>query len=88
MRVSRIIYHPDFVKELRELETSIQLRAIKTEDLFRDNPLHSSLRLHQLSGKLQGSWSISVNMKVRILFVRQENGDIVFYSIGRHAIYK
>lgn len=88
MRVERILYHPEFVTELQKLPELIQRRAVKAEEVFRENPLHPSLRLHRLHGRLVGSWSISVNMKIRILFTRQESGDIVFYSIGRHAIYK
>jgi len=88
MVVRKILYHPKFAEEFRELDTTIQKRAIKTEKLFLQNPLHPSLRLHPLKGKLEGSWSISVTMKVRIIFKRMGNGDIVFYSMGHHDIYR
>ena len=64
------------------------MKTLKTERLFRANPLHPSLRLHQLKGKLTGSWSISVTMNVRIIFARLENGEIVFYSVGQHDLYR
>jgi len=88
MVVRKILYHPKFVAEFKALETSVRKRAVKTEKLFRKNPLHPSLRLHPLKGKLEGSWSLSVTMKVRVIFKRMENGDIVFYSIGHHDIYR
>lgn len=88
MLVKTILYHPKFVQEFRALDVTLQERAGKIEKIFRSNPLHPSLRLHPLKGRLQGSWSISVTMKVRIIFTRLENGDIVFYSIGHHDIYR
>ncbi len=88
MIVQTILYHPKFVEEFQQLPKVVQERAIKTERLFRANPLTPSLRLHGLQGKLKGSWSISVTMKVRIIFKRMENGDIIFYSIGHHDIYR
>lgn len=88
MVVYTISYHPDFVKELKKLEHSIQKRAVKTEALFRANPLHPSLRLHRLKGALVGLWSLSVSMRVRIIFKRMQNGDIIFLSIGQHDLYR
>lgn len=88
MVIKSILYHPKFVDEFRSLPKSSQLRAVKTERLFRTNPLHPSLRLHPLKGKLAGSWSISVTMSIRIIFKRLEKGEIVFYSIGQHDIYR
>lgn len=88
MMVGRIEYHPKFVQELRALPAYLQQRAIKTEKLFRANPLHPSLRLHALKGNLKGSWTLSVTMSIRIIFTRMENGDLVFYSIGKHDIYR
>ena len=88
MLVKQILYHPDFIKDLKRLDHFVQLQAVKTEELFRDNPLHPSVRLHPLKGKLKGLWSISVTLNVRIIFKRLKNGELVFLSIGRHDIYK
>ena len=88
MKVKNIRYHPAFIKDIQRLSKEEQTRAIKTAELFQSNPLHPSLRLHALKGKLVGSWSISVTMKIRIIFKRVEDGGVVFYSIGRHDIYQ
>ena len=88
MMVKTILYHPKFVAEFRGLDAILQERAIKIEKLFHSNPLHPSLRLHPLKGRLKGSWSISVTMKVRIIFMRLEDGSVVFFSIGHHDIYR
>ncbi|MEK9156627.1 MAG: type II toxin-antitoxin system mRNA interferase toxin, RelE/StbE family [Patescibacteria group bacterium] len=88
MFVKRIFHHDDFLKDFCELSWDVQKRTVKIGKLFRENPLHPSLRLHQLHGSLMGIWSISVTEKIRILFQREESGDIVFLSIGHHDIYK
>lgn len=86
--VKEILYSSKFVAELRKLPKAILALAIKKEKIFKDNPLHPSLRLHALQGKLKGLWSISITGSYRIIFQRQANGDILFISIGKHDIYR
>jgi addiction module RelE/StbE family toxin len=87
MKVINIEYSSIFIKQIKNIPRRIQEKAILKEQIFRENPLHPSLRLHNLKGKLDGYWSISINRYYRILFKIKENGDIVFLSIGTHAIY-
>lgn len=88
MIVKEIHYSKKFIKELKKLPNDIVNLAIKNEKIFRENPIHSSLRLHQLKGKFKGIWSISLSSNYRIIFERMKNGDILFISIGKHDIYK
>ena len=88
MIIREIYYSRKFVKRFKKLPSQIIDFAIKKEEIFRKNPLHSSLRLHELHGKLKNLWSISITSNYRIIFERMENGDIVFVSIGKHDIYK
>lgn len=88
MIVKEILYSSKFVAELRKLPKALLMLAIKKEKIFKDNPLHPSLRLHALQGKLKGLWSISITGSYRIIFQRQANGDILFISIGKHDIYR
>jgi addiction module RelE/StbE family toxin len=88
MIVKNIFYSKKFVKELRYFPEEIIHLAIKKEKIFRENPLHSSLRLHELHGKFEGIWSISITSNYRIIFERMPDGDILFISIGKHDIYK
>ena len=88
MIIKNIHYSKKFIKELRILPKNIIDLTIKKEKIFRENPLHPSLRLHQLQGKLTGIWSISITSNYRIIFTRMDNGDILFISVGRHDIYK
>ncbi|MBI4272569.1 type II toxin-antitoxin system mRNA interferase toxin, RelE/StbE family [Candidatus Uhrbacteria bacterium] len=88
MIVTTIFYSSKFIKELKTLPTEIIRLAIVKERIFRNNPLHPSLRLHALRGKLEGIYSLSISGNYRIIFERQKNGDILFISIGTHDIYK
>ena len=88
MIITAILYSSKFVGELKKLPAELVTIAIKKEKIFRQNPLHPSLRIHPLKGKLNGLWSISITGGYRIIFERQQNGDILFVSIGKHDIYK
>ena len=59
----------------------------KTLELLELNPNHSSLRLHGLSGRLDGLQSISINLKYRITIemVIIEN-EIVLINVGDHDV--
>ena len=88
MIIKNIYFSKKFIKELKKLPKGVIEIAIKKENIFRDNPLHPSLRLHELHGKFKGIWSISLSGNYRIIFERMKNGDILFISIGKHDIYK
>lgn len=88
MKIKAIHYNEDFRKQFLKLPKGIQKKACKTEALLRENAFHPSLRLDKLRGKLEGMWSISINMKNRIIFKPQQDGVILFISIGSHAIYE
>jgi len=88
MIIKNIHYSKKFVKELKRLPKEIIDLAVKKEKLFRENPLHLSLRLHPLHGRFEGIWSISITSNYRIIFERMPNGDILFISVGKHDIYK
>lgn len=88
MQIKTIHYNETFEKQFRTLSKIIQKKAVKAETLFRTNPFHPSLRLYKLEGKLKGLWSISLDMKYRIIFKPLEDGMILFISIGVHSIYE
>lgn len=88
MMIKEIYYSKKFAQQLKKLPEFIQKKAIIKEKLFVENPFHPSLRLHPLKGEYEGIWSMTINMGYRIIFERQENGDILFMSIGKHDIYR
>ncbi len=75
----------------RFLKRQPQLREQyrKTLMLLEANPHHPSLRLHALSGRLDGLHSVSINLSYRItleLLIR--DGQIVPINVGDHdAVY-
>ncbi len=61
----------------------------KALELLELNPHHPSLRLHGLSGKLDGLQSISINLKYRIIIeMIITETEIVLINVGDHdAVY-
>ncbi len=88
MIIENIYYSKRFKKEFGNLPRIIAELVNKKEQQFKKNPLHPSLRLHGLKGKLKGFWSISITRNCRIIFKRKDNGDILFFSVGKHDIYR
>lgn len=74
-----------FLKRHPELRT----QYLKTLQLLEANPHHPSLRLHALSGKLAGLYSISINISYRItLELIIQNEEIIPVNVGDHdAVY-
>ncbi|MDD2915253.1 MAG: plasmid stabilization protein [Gallionella sp.] len=74
-----------FLKRHPELEK----QYLKALQLLELNPYHPSLRLHALTGRLQGLHSISINLSYRItleLLIRDE--EIIPVNVGDHdAVY-
>ena len=57
----------------------------KTLRLLELNPSHPSLRLHSLGGKLQGLYSVSINMTYRIsLEFTIHEDSVVLVNVGSH----
>lgn len=67
----------------------LRQQYLKTLQLLEANPFHPSLRLHPLSGKLQGVHSVSINLSYRItleLLIQDE--QIIPINVGDHdAVY-
>ena len=58
---------------------------LKTLQLLEANPFHPSLRLHALSGKLQGVHSVSINLSYRItLHLLVTEREIIPLNVGDH----
>lgn len=72
-----------FLKRHPELEK----QYLKTLQLLEMNPHHPSLRLHALSGRLQGLHSVSINISYRItleLLIHDE--EIIPVNVGDHEM--
>lgn len=66
--------HPDLLNQYK-----------KTLQLLEINPLHPSLRLHKLEGKLSDYFSVSINITYRITidFIIKEK-EIIPINVGKH----
>ena len=58
--------------------------------LLEANAHHPSLRLHALKGKLEGLYSVSINMSFRITIeMIISDKDIILINVGDHdAVYR
>ena len=67
----------------------LRQQYLKTLQLLEANPLHPSLRLRPLRGKLEGLHSVSINLSYRItLELLIQNEQIIPVNVGDHdAVY-
>ena len=82
-----ISFTSSFEKRFKNLDSKIRKITFDKIEIFKSDMFHPSFRMHSLRSSLRGFWSISINHSHRIIFKRKDNGDIVFYSIGKHDIY-
>jgi len=88
----KLIFTEDYTRRaLRFLKRHPELinQYTKTLALLELNPHHPSLRLHALSGRLQGVHSVSINLSYRITLELQiQEQQIIPLNVGDHeAIY-
>lgn len=73
-------------KSFLKKHPELRARYFKTLLLLEQNPLHPSLRLHPLQGRLTGLHSVSISMRYRItLELELRNQEIVFVNAGSHG---
>jgi mRNA-degrading endonuclease YafQ of YafQ-DinJ toxin-antitoxin module len=67
----------------------LRMQYAKTLALLEANPHHPSLRLHGLSGRLAGLYSVSINLSYRItLELLIQDQRIILINVGDHdAVY-
>jgi mRNA-degrading endonuclease YafQ of YafQ-DinJ toxin-antitoxin module len=77
------------VAKFLKRQPNVETLYVKTLELLELNPHHPSLRLHRLSGKLEGLQSMSINLKYRITIeIIITESDIVLINVGDHdAVY-
>ncbi len=92
MAYQLVFTHAYTRRAARFLQRHPQLRGVyaKTLLLLEADPFHPSLRLHPLSGKLEGLHSVSINLSYRLtLEFLIEDGRIVPVNVGDHdAVYR
>lgn len=86
--VRKVLYSSRFEKSFGYLPLRIRELALKKDKLFREDPFHSSLETHKLSGKFKGTWAYSVNKDFRVHFYFLNEETVIYVNIGTHEIYK
>ena len=83
-----LVFTDDYTRRaLRFLKRRPELKNqyAKTLALLEINPHHPSLRLHALAGRLQGVYSVSINLSYRItldLLIQEQ--QIIPLNVGDH----
>lgn len=80
----RIAFSKNFIKQFKKLTAKHKLKLYTQISIFKDNPLHPSLRNHPLKGKYSSYRSINITGDVRALYIQQED-EVIFDIIGTHS---
>ncbi|MBP9864586.1 hypothetical protein KBC54_04020 [Patescibacteria group bacterium] len=85
-----VAFAPSFIRALKALPLELQEEALEKIDAFQDIQNHKQLRVHALTGRLDGRFSFSVNFKTRIVFQFSSRKPKTAYllMIGNHSIYQ
>jgi mRNA-degrading endonuclease YafQ of YafQ-DinJ toxin-antitoxin module len=88
----RLIFTDQYTKRAARFlkrHPDLEKQYLKTLQLLALNPHHPSLRLHDLSGKLNTLHSVSINLSYRItLEILIQDERIIPVNVGDHdAVY-
>ncbi len=78
-------YLSKFKKQYQKLPLKLQQQFDDRLRLFVVDPIDVRLRLHPLSGKFAGYWSMNVSGDLRALFYREGEDVVIFALIGTHS---
>lgn len=68
----------------RDFSPADRKRFLKALRLLDEDERHPSLRVHQLHGDREGSWSGSASQDLRVTFERLPGGGIRMLTCSRH----
>ncbi|MBP9864131.1 type II toxin-antitoxin system mRNA interferase toxin, RelE/StbE family [Patescibacteria group bacterium] len=83
-----IFYAPQFKRDYKKLSTKLQTELKERGKLFQEKPFHPLLKTHKLTGKLDGIWAFSIDIKHRILFQFKDKDSVVLLRVGDHSVYR
>lgn len=79
-----ISYAPAFVRMYKGLPFALKEEVKEKIDLFKYKRNHKYLKVHKLIGKLQNTYSFSVNYQIRIVFEYDKNDVVNLLYVGSH----
>ncbi|OGC84743.1 hypothetical protein A3F55_02715 [Candidatus Adlerbacteria bacterium RIFCSPHIGHO2_12_FULL_53_18] len=87
-----VFFSPLYLRQYKKTPSDIREIAKKKTKIFAQNPFDPRLRVHKLTGKMEGLSAFSVTYSYRIIFdiiEDSEEGKIArFFQIGTHDIYE
>lgn len=83
----QVHYKPSFIRQYKRLSPQLRDDIDQRIAEFTDRANHERLKVHKLKGRLKGSYSFSVNYRVRIVFEYAANDAAVLLAVGDHDIY-
>lgn len=86
--VYRLLITPGYLERAERFlqrHPGLRERYFQTLELLEANPFHPSLRLHPLSGRLDGLHSVSITLAYRItLEFEVRPREILLVNVGTH----
>ena len=79
-----VSYSKNFIAQAKKLSPKIRQKVVERIEAFSENPLHPTLRNHQLKGRWKEYRSIDITGDVRALYLQRED-DAIFDVIGTHS---
>lgn len=79
-----ISYSKNFIKLAKKLSPELRKKLLERIEVFSENPLHPSLRNHQLKGKYKEYRSIDITGDMRALYLQKEH-EAIFDAVGTHS---
>lgn len=84
-----IDFHKTFKKRYKKIPLFIRNSFDNRLHLFEEDPFHSLLNNHPLSGDRKGQWSINVTGDWRAIYIIPKTNTFVFIDINTHSnLYK
>jgi len=78
---------PQFKRQYKRLDPNLKIEVREKIEDFKTVTNHQRLKVHALKGRLKGSYSFSVNYKVRIVFEYESETSVVLLAVGGHDVY-
>ena len=79
-----IQYAPTFIRLYKGLEPALKEEVKEKIALFQDAKNHPRLKVHKLKGRLEDTYSFSLNYKIRILFEYSSAKAVSLLYVGNH----
>ena len=87
-KIREIKYSLKFLKHLLRLPEKIYHKTRERERTFREDAFSPRLHTHKLHGKDEYAWAFWVDFTYRIKFIFLNEGEVLFFDVGTHDLYK